>query len=114
MDELELAQLDLAVARAEGFEGAIEAHMTNPPSGHVCWRIIDGRADYAGGPYRPTRDPAEWTRLQVKYEISVLANRREGGWLAAYMNPDQEYEYGPTPAIAICKAVIAIAAEKAE
>lgn len=108
MTDKELAELDLAVAKAEGLAGVIEAFMTNPPSGHFCFLLKDGKPDFTRYPYRPSRASTEAMLLQEKHLLGV--QYRDGEWEAGRVVDDYEglvaIAYGPTPAIAICRAVI--------
>ena len=110
MTDQELAELDLAVARAEGFPAELV-----PPAP----RCIAERPPELGGTglYQPTRDGAEAMRLLTTHSLTVgpaaedwwscRANERDGK-LPAVLG----YAYGPTPAIAICRAVVAIRGSK--
>lgn len=89
----ELDALDLAVAKAEG----IHLH---PDSLQVI----------GGATYHPTRDGAEAMRLLEKYRIDLCFVQNEK-WIAF---PDRGNDMlphdgeGSTPAIAICRAVVAV------
>lgn len=106
MKEQELAELDLAVAKAEGLVALIEEQRTWIPDVANTGSFIGRPLCVTGGqPFRPTRDPVEAMRLMEKYQIGVEHDGR--GWMGW---PDPEIEhcpvYAPTPCIAICKAVI--------
>jgi hypothetical protein len=100
MTDQELAELDLAVARADG--------TFLPPYGVA---VSDEREVINIGEYQPTRDRAEAQRLQEKYQLEVSP------WLDPYGKPTGDWraratnefsQRGPTPAIAICRAVVAL------
>ena len=91
MTPKELAELDLAVAKAEGWKKS--------PSG-------DGWYDAAGNYIGHAEDEA--MRLLEKYGFTVHRSGNTGLWYACkHRNFDYEIG-GPTPAIAICRAVIAL------
>lgn len=91
----ELAELDLAVARILDAE---HQHVieNREDFGPCCWKWGDGW-------FMPTRDGAEAMRLLEKYKIFL--SYQEGQWLAFCIAGTFN---GPTPAIAICRAVIAL------
>lgn len=112
MTEQELAALDLAVAKAEGYENARLNR-----AGDAC--LIRNAFPSV---YRP-RDPAEAMRLLEKYKLSVIwvALGESASWVATrsgdYNIKDDvlsrtHQATGETPCIAICKAVVALAVEK--
>lgn len=96
MSPEELAKLDLAVAKAEGFIFGTD--------GKGLWHDSNGM--FVGYRYQPTRDGAEAMRLMEKYRLWVSPDRFEGDeWTA--VRPGVLMK-GPTPAIAICRAVVAL------
>lgn len=101
MNEKELAELDLAVAKAEGLEDA-----QNSAIGCV-YRKHKG-ADYRPYyQYQPTRDPAEAMRLLEKYVFDLRHDSVD--WCACHNTRERLVGgYGPTPAIAICRATVAL------
>lgn len=103
MTEAELAELDLAVARIESISAAI---FDKPV---LCWKI-DEQGKFIGL-YQPTRDGAEAMRLLEKYRLG-LNFYAEGNWECYFPHAigNAEYVVGPTPAIAICRAVVALRA----
>jgi hypothetical protein len=113
----ELAALDLEVARAEGIKlvnGLIPDAI--PALDFNGNRFPD---DPGGSPYQPTRDWIEAGRLMVKYDLDV--RKRGDGWISYPSRPPDMNAYilersgaltksrGPTPQVAICRAVVAIA-----
>jgi hypothetical protein len=100
--EQELAELDMAVAHAIGISDAFisyNQHGEKPMCVTYTIRPPDG------GPYQPTRNPAEAMRLLEKHKLQVGPDG--AGWYACRCF-QEEGSYGPTPAIAICKAVVAL------
>lgn len=95
MTPQELAELDLAVAKAEGHTVYTDG---------ACWHKQDGTMLSA---YQPTRDGAEAMRLLEKYELQLMC-LVEGDWLCCGPNDNDKWKRGPTPAIAICRAVVAL------
>lgn len=101
MTPQELAELDLAVAKAEGI---------------FLFPTVDERAGRQHGHaelYQPTRDGAEAMRLLEKYLLAVFTHFMTDGTPVGYwMVTGRDYKTilgsGPTPAIAICRAVIAL------
>ena len=100
MTPKELAELDLAVAKAEGF-----AFIGNDAT------VIRRKYSRHREKYQPTRDGAEAMRLLEKYHISVLHFMPEDFWLAQTDTLDGVR--GPTPTIAICRAVAALTRQPA-
>lgn len=102
---MELAELDLAVARIEG--------MTSPtlwPGKNWSASVTVERhgSRYA---YYPTSDHAEAMRLLEKYRLIVGP---DGSAWSALHPDDHECDFmghGPTPAIAIARAVVALRAK---
>lgn len=86
-------QLDIIDSGLARFEG--------PPSFGIN---SSGRAVYADRtPYRPTRTPAEITRLIEKY-IEKVVRLSDGRWAA--VGPSGRACVGSTLPIAVCMAVI--------
>lgn len=97
----EFAELDLAVAQADGRQAFI--------AGPHYWQISErglclNNTPFDTSPYQPTRDGGEAMRLLEKYRLTVGAVMG-GGWSAF---SDGVNETGSTPAIAICRAVVAL------
>lgn len=101
MSPQELAELDLAVARAEGVRLHPEAY----------WWIRPSDGQYQAGQYHPTSDAAEAMRLLEKYRFSIWPDHQEWRILLVLEEGDV-YAVGPTAAIAICRAVVAAQKEK--
>ena len=135
MNEQELAELDLAVARAEGwrdvggdshcrplhrlsldFPGTVIADF-NSKGPHPALESPNGGLVYFCGCHNTTEVPrfstdgAEAMRLLEKYEI-CLYRKYTGKWVA-HRPKGPAIEFGPTPAIAICRAVVALSALEA-
>lgn len=96
----ELAKLDREVALAEG--GIITAS--------------DGYGDFVQFPdgrmvqlclFRPASDGAEAMRLLEKYGLSLVHDQTAPGWFCCRQGEPGQGR-GPTPAIAICRAVVAL------
>lgn len=93
-DDAELAALDLAVAMADGDAVTI--------SGVQPW--MDTPTCFVNGiPYRPTTNGAEAMRMLVKYRLNLFAGEPWEAWLEGI-----KLGVGPTPGIAICRAVVAL------
>lgn len=101
----ELAELDRAVALAEGW------------AAKVC-EVRGGFACYAGvNRYQPTRDGAEAMRLLERHKMDLTWRKLPDGeeqW-QTYAGDDgcggpAAFGSGPSPAIAICRAVVALSA----
>jgi hypothetical protein len=104
MDEKELAELDLAVAKAEG----LDTFGVGDQLCAVFMRAPNGTA-LKYGPYQPTRDPAEAMRLLEKYNFNLLSPMSTGEEWNVIDGQMVEYQSsGPNPAIAICRAVVAL------
>ena len=101
MTPQELAELDLAVALAERLDAEIAVD-------GVTVIVTDH------GRYQPTRDGAEAMRLLEKYRIELRSalNSPEycGGpkWMALGPPKSGAVGHGDMPAIAVCRAVVAI------
>ncbi len=98
MTPQELADLDLAAAKAQALDARIVGSIEND-DGPRC--LVCGRGEYS-----PTRDGAEAMRLLEKYRLSLRPHVHPNWRVYDY---HAEYEsFGPTPAIAICRAVVAL------
>lgn len=91
----DLAALDLAVAKAIGLNVGRE--------GNGVYRI---GMSFLAGRYAPTTDREEAMRLLETYRLKLMPF--SGGWTAFL--PTVGEQIGPTPAIAICRAVVAMKA----
>jgi hypothetical protein len=105
----ELAELDLAVAKAEKIPH--------------CWNALERRVAPIGKIrgfstmtskngfiwYHPTEDGAEAMRLLEKYRLSLRPHDHPN-WRVYDYHTERE-SIGPTPAIAICRAVVALKGE---
>ena len=120
MTPAELAELDLAVAKVEGVTVVFENGMVlevikyDPPD------PIVGEGDYRT--FQPTVDRYRAMRLLEKYRLNLTtaiypgglaegADRKlyHAGYVASCDKPNEEiFGTGETPAIAICRAVIAL------
>lgn len=118
LSEQELAEIDYAVAKAEGMTQPV-LH-TNPISYATVAHQI-GNGTWVSITYEPTLDPAEAMRLQAKYLLTVGPRtlvpefgETQQEWYACALNSpfNAGSQIGPTPCIAICRAVIAIGAPK--
>lgn len=112
ISDTELAELDLAVARAEGY---LDAYIGQG----VCWipHKVTAKGLATGYRYQPTRDPAEAMRLIRKYKIDLQHDagicRASAFYGFAGGQPDYVSEEGSDEMIAICQCVVALkAAEK--
>lgn len=94
MNDRELAELDLAVAKAEGFECWIESGQ--------CFAKRDGSWGFM-----PTRDTVEAMRLLEKYELDLYFCEVDGkpAWDAGH---DGAHDPSETPCVAIARAVVAL------
>lgn len=116
MTPAELAALDLAVARIEGWR-----EWRGPPDigwsqGCLYWIAPEAPSPEPGdrwpeeqdryGVIYPayTRKPEEVMRLLEKYCINV--GKGNNGWYA--FAKDHAFQHGPTPAVAICRAVVTL------
>lgn len=104
MTDQELDALDLEVALAE------EAKLTD-----IGW--IEFKPGWPNNPseYRPTRDSAEAMRLLVKHGLTVRPAPTPGksGWRATRWDDGAiSLNWGLTPEIAICKAIVALGTMK--
>lgn len=104
MNENELAELDLAVAKAEGLNAGLMV-------GTGCVVHVPGdennREDFRE--YHPSTDPKEAMRLMIKYQLRVEPIRSIGTpWACGPGLNRFEFEVGATPAIAICRATVAL------
>lgn len=122
----ELSALDLAVAKAEGIADAIISYDSkgeNPMC--VSQSRFEAALPKTPGPYQPTRDPAEALRLLEKHKLLLFpVSQHDGdgmpidgdhGWAAASGTPTLDFfnaHQGSTPAIAICRAVVALKARE--
>lgn len=108
MNDQELAELDLAVAKAEGHDEAFVQSYWYELEVPTCVLADPLNPRYAR--YRPTRDGAEAMRLLVKYEMVLMPPYKSNPhWSAGSVHAKlASYSNGPTPAIAICRAVVAI------
>lgn len=112
LSEQELAEIDAQVA-AIVFAG-ITQRMADAG-------FPEGRDTGMLPKYQPTRDPAEGMRLLVKYLLTVGPRtlvpefgETQQEWYACALNSpfNAGSQIGPTPCIAICRAVIAHGAPK--
>lgn len=104
MNAKELAELDLAVAKAE--------YRTNPRVHTFANRVAcvyDDPLDEPGEftTYQPTRDGAEAMRIKEREGFCTWRNE-SGVWCCSLRYGTISIGAGPTPAIAICKAVVAL------
>lgn len=111
----DLAELDAAVARAEGF-----TLIEKQPKGIPPWVGHTGAGDMFR--FSPTSDASLAMELLMKYGLTVGKRESEvvtdisptaktEPWearLPPAIDMENVYEYGASPAIAICKAVVAI------
>ena len=100
MDEKELAELDLAVAKAEG----LDTFGVGDQLCAVFMRAPNGTA-LKYGPYQPTRDPAEAMRLLQKYQIAL---EWEDGMVQASHGDAPYTAFSRDPMVAICQVVVAL------
>lgn len=104
MNERELAELDLAVAKAEGIPIGKEGFYWN-----LAKALTDDDMAFWDR-YCPTRDPAEALRLLEKYHLGLRKDDPDP-WQCCYEYFDGDFlkfADGETPCIAICKAVVAL------
>lgn len=105
MTDKELAELDLAVAKEEG----IAAYKWTHPTTKNLWV----RMDENGAIYQPTRDGSEAMRLLEKYRLTVSYDDERACWECNFiLRNESEFVNGPTPSIAICRAVVALKGAK--
>lgn len=109
MTEHELAELDLAVARINFPDAQIDSL-----KGGGAWVSGTTRNGIGwAGIYQPTRDPAEAMRLLEKHRLNLECQPQLGEpELLWEVRTDDVCEFGETPCIAICKAVVALARAK--
>lgn len=127
MTEQEMAELDLAVAKAEGWIPCWDG--PGFPISEYSARVIGIKRellpvrfadkvpayrnpdhDFAYmnfSDYSPTRDPAEAMRLLEKYGFGLAPH--EGGWMCGNAGLSGR---GATPCLAICAAVVALKGRK--
>lgn len=106
MTPQELADLDFAVAHAEGIVDQLEAV---DREGASFVRRSDKQKPGAAPLYEawaPTRDHGLAMRLLEKYQLGV--GPCSTGWHAYGPDMTGELPSGATPAIAVCKAVVAL------
>ena len=104
MNQRELAELDLAVAKAEGMEAVITQD-------GLCWSRSLGRI------YQPTLEDSETLRLIEKYRLALMPVASGWhGWVC-YQPTDplndlaaQIFGEGAPTGIAVCRAVVALKA----
>jgi len=97
----ELAELDLAVAKAEG----LRAYIDDEYGCRTAWNAKDG----GPFPFKPSTNPAEAMRLLVKYNLDLLCGGHPGWYAEGPDGVADSDTTGPTPEIAICRAVAALA-----
>lgn len=118
VSDKELAELDLAVAKAVGFD----ARLCPAMHGHAPWveartkrRGMRGAAVSPTCVYQPTREPRQWAPLLTKYRLTLIPSVRDRrSWIAGPkgIKASKHDRAGPTPAIAICRAVVALHAAR--
>ena len=111
MTPKELAELDVAVAKAEGYTEEQMTPSYYSPTGRLF--PPNGGEYVLLANYSPTRDGAEAMRLLEKYGIDVMCKTYDKKvWTACPWETKPGgivvRAEGPTPAIAICKAVVAL------
>ena len=114
MDDMELAELDLAVARATGRD-VIKGFGV---PGEEEWLILNEQGIYDWiGNYQPTRNWSdcgplvEWMRNRGA-EVLLMSDGLKGrGWEFQWTEYAADTVRGPTPLIAICRAVVAMEEE---
>lgn len=98
----ELDALDTAVAKATGLL----------QNGLSYWKEEKGINGVCGRRFSPTRNPADWGPLIERHRIKIKPITDDSGdgiWAAIVTNRMlPTLGIGPTPAIAICRAVVAI------
>lgn len=111
MTPQELAELDLAVAKAEGYNYAEivtepQRYGREEPFVAVNGVLVSPTRVVA---FCPSCDAHEAMRLMQKYRLQVWPGK-SGWWAAGYreMEDGVPGQNGPTPAIAICRAVVAL------
>lgn len=108
MTPQELAELDLAVAKAEGLIAFIIDYGTECGGRIACEAGLNiGHMRV----YQPTRDAQEAGRLLVKYNLSLIAPIPGGKYWYANWGLAHEAA-GETPWIAACNAVVALGGRK--
>lgn len=111
----ELADLDFAVAHAEGVVDELEA-----ADREGCAFVRRSPKTRPGAAviyetWAPTRDRAHAMRLMEKYRLDVVCNSVGSVWgvMSYDLDTNETSTYsGPTPMVAICRAVAAIKAAK--
>ena len=117
MCELLGAALDAAVARVLSIPHKVELRPTNPPQIACVWLLKEGKPDYRPGPYQPSVEARIAMALQTEHDISVVptygspaGKEWSAGFCISFDDLDGitlEHEgQGPTPAIAICRAIV--------
>ena len=105
MSDEELAKLDLQVARAIGWT------QWGPCDG-LHWQDMDGNHTRDGTPFTPSTEWSDAGPLVTEYNIDLercwRGESRGFWWKAGYAG---DVDSGPTPLIAICRAVIAAEAK---
>ena len=111
MTKEELTELDRAVAEALGWKLLAEpaprhwacdsllAHI-NPDGDYVC-------PDCQGIPSYST-SPTQWAELLERFKISLHYSDDTDLWCSNWGEYIPTEEYGPTPGIAVCRAVVAL------
>lgn len=106
VSDLTNEQLDEWVARTRGWKIGHLAGNKNLPS---YWMRGDNVV-YPTPDYSPTSNPAQWVELIEDLLVDVY-HIEQGNAFEAQRHMDNYkkvvYGYGPTPAIAICRAVVA-------
>lgn len=106
----ELAELDLVVAKAEGYNFAEIVTEPQRYGRDEPFVVVNGAlvSPTKCITFSPTRDGAEALRLLEKYRLTLWHSG--SGWSSwVSFRPRAIAPCGPTPAIAICRAVVALA-----
>jgi hypothetical protein len=118
MSELIGVELDAAAAQAAGFEHRVESWATNPPRPAACWLVVEGRVDFARGPFSPSTNRDQGDETIERFGIATW--RCKEGWGAAMpgtsrypgdnnyvdVNVDDDGAFGPTRLIAAVRAFV--------
>lgn len=107
MSEQELAELDIAVAKAEG----LRIDKLPPPRIKTFVSDDNGESWHI---FEPTRDWNEAGRLLEKYKLTLEPSAMKASHTYWGVSAGGKFIVdGPTPQVAICKAVVALAAATA-